>query len=76
MVEQVKASKDRAQAAALFQHLLAERPGDLELAFDRLEAKGLHQRVARIVHARLSEFPDLLRFIERRSAGKHRRVKR
>lgn len=38
--EQVKANKDRLQAAALFEVLLEDRPGDVRLAWDDLEARG------------------------------------
>ena len=67
VIEHAKAEKDLGQAAEVLNHLLAVRPGDLELAFDRLEAKGLHQRVARKIRARLAGHAGLVAFIESRA---------
>jgi hypothetical protein len=55
------------QAAELLEHLLAVRPGDLELAFDKLERRGLHKRIAKKIRLRLADNTALVEFVERRS---------
>lgn len=69
VTEQAKAAKDLAQAAEVLDLLLAIRPGDLELAWDRLEVKGLSKRVARMVKSRLGDHRKLVGFIGRRIEG-------
>jgi hypothetical protein len=67
IIEHSKATKDRTQASEVLNHLLRARPGDLELAYDRLEAKGLHKRVVKVIRQHLSQEQDILAFIDRRS---------
>jgi hypothetical protein len=67
VTEQAKAAKDLAQAEEILVHLLSVRPGDLELGYDRLEAKGLHKRVARTLKARLGHREELMAFLARRT---------
>lgn len=67
IIEHTKATKDRTQAAEVLNHLLRVRPGDLELAYDRLEAKGLHKRVAKAIRQHLSQEQEILVFIDQRS---------
>ncbi len=67
IIEHAKATKDRAQASEVLNHLLRTRPGDLELAYDRLEAKGLHKRVAKIIRQHLSQEQGIVAFLDRRS---------
>ena len=69
VTEANKASKDLAQALEVLNHLLKVRPGDLEIAFDRLEAKGLHQRVARSLRANAPGQADLVAFLGRRGSA-------
>lgn len=67
ITEHSKAAKDRAQASEVLNHLLRIRPGDLELAYDRLEAKRLHKRVARIIRRHLSQEKEIVAFLDHRA---------
>lgn len=67
VTEQAKARKDLAQAGELLTHLLEIRPGDLELAYDKLEGKALHRRVAKGIRSGLAEHRELVDFVGRRS---------
>ena len=67
IVEHPKATKDRTQASEVLNHLLRVRPGDLELAYDRLEAKGLHKQVVKVIRQHLFQEKEILAFIDRRS---------
>jgi hypothetical protein len=64
--EEAKAVRDLAQASQLLNHLLVVRPGDVELAYDRLETKGFHKRVAKVVGQRLPQDRAIVAFLDKR----------
>ncbi|MCE1229896.1 MAG: hypothetical protein LWX11_10475 [Firmicutes bacterium] len=66
VTEQAKARKDMEQAFEVLEYLLEIRPADVELAFDRLIAKKLHQRVVNKIKSSFSNGTALVGFIQNR----------
>lgn len=66
VIEHAKSRKDLMQASQVLNHLLGVRPGDLDMAFDRLRKKGLHKKLVKIIQSQMAEDKLLLDFVNQR----------